>query len=276
MQRPTFTLVYRPLSIVAAGPPRLCATRYRRTSSLRAASAPKTTASAESARALRARAIPRHLKRDLVIQAATTYDEMQKSIAILENQLHRAVAALEAKKVEIDNLNLLLSQERNRNDNHRNERDQAVAERAEVLAILSNVRAMVEKAEIPIAASATATAASLLIMTASSSPSAAANSPAQGSCLTRTQVEQFRPHSPFFGRSRPFFAGSAGPQWESLTVPVTQPASLAHCMAILKSPILSLRSNVPDYSREEWEAALRKAKQRAKPDQWPLINSNDF
>jgi hypothetical protein len=88
-------------------------------------------------------------QRDLVIQAATTYDEMQKRIAILENQLHRAVAALEAKKVEIDNLNLLLSQERNRNDNHRNERDQAVSERAEVLAILSNVRAMVEKAEIP-------------------------------------------------------------------------------------------------------------------------------
>ena len=88
-------------------------------------------------------------QRDLVIQAAMTYDEMQKRIASLENQLHRAVAALEAKKVEIDNLNLLLSQERNRNDNHRNERDQAVAERAEVLAILSNVRAMVEKAEIP-------------------------------------------------------------------------------------------------------------------------------
>jgi len=85
----------------------------------------------------------------LVIQAAMTYDEMQKRIAILENQLHRTVAALEAKKVEIDNLNLLLSQERNRNDNHRNERDQAVAERAEVLAILSNVRAMLEKTEIP-------------------------------------------------------------------------------------------------------------------------------
>jgi len=88
-------------------------------------------------------------QRDLVIQAAMTYDEMQKQIARLENQLHRAVAALEAKKVEIDNLNLLLTQERNRNDNHRNERDQAVAERAEVLAILSNVRVMVEKAEIP-------------------------------------------------------------------------------------------------------------------------------
>src|SRR3974377_706719 len=88
-------------------------------------------------------------ERDLVMQAAMAYDETQKRIANLENQLHRAVAALEAKKVEIDNLNLLMSQERHRNDNHRNERDQAVAERAEVLAILSNVRAMVEKAEIP-------------------------------------------------------------------------------------------------------------------------------
>jgi len=31
-----------------------------------------------------------------------------------------------------------------------------------------------------------------------------------------------------------------------------------------------------DYTREQWEAALRKAKQRTKPDQWPVINSNDF
>ena len=88
-------------------------------------------------------------ERDLMMQAAMAYDETQKRIANLENQLNRAVAALEAKNAEIENLNLLLSQERNRNDNHRNERDQAVAERAEVLAILSNVRAMVEKAEIP-------------------------------------------------------------------------------------------------------------------------------
>ena len=88
-------------------------------------------------------------QRDLMIQAAVAYDETQKRIASLEDQLNRAVAALEAKNAEIENLNLLLSQERNRNDNHRNERDQAVAERAEVLAILSNVRAMVEKAEIP-------------------------------------------------------------------------------------------------------------------------------
>ena len=88
-------------------------------------------------------------QRDSMMQAAVAYDETQKRIASLEDQLNRAVAALEAKNVEIENLNLLLSQERNRNDNHRNERDPAVAERAEVLAILSNVRAMLEKTEIP-------------------------------------------------------------------------------------------------------------------------------
>ena len=88
-------------------------------------------------------------QRDLIIQAAVAYDETQKRITNLEDQLKRAAAALEAKKFEIDNLNLLLAQERNRNDNYRNERDQAFAERAEVIAILSNVRAMVEKAEIP-------------------------------------------------------------------------------------------------------------------------------
>jgi hypothetical protein len=87
-------------------------------------------------------------QRDLMIQAAVAYDETQKRIANLEDKLNRAVAALEAKSVEIDNLNLLLSQERNRNDSHRNERDQAVAERAEVIAILSNVRAMLEKTPI--------------------------------------------------------------------------------------------------------------------------------
>ena len=88
-------------------------------------------------------------QRDLMIEAAVAYDETQKRIASLEHKLSRAVAALEAKNAEIDNLNLLLTQERNRNDNHRNERDQAVADRAEALAILSNLRAMLEKAEIP-------------------------------------------------------------------------------------------------------------------------------
>jgi uncharacterized Zn finger protein (UPF0148 family) len=31
-----------------------------------------------------------------------------------------------------------------------------------------------------------------------------------------------------------------------------------------------------DYTREEWEAALDKAKQRAEPAAWPLIITDDF
>ena len=31
-----------------------------------------------------------------------------------------------------------------------------------------------------------------------------------------------------------------------------------------------------DYTREQWEAALDKAKQRTKPGEWPVILSNDF
>jgi hypothetical protein len=58
-----------------------------------------------------------------------------------------------------------------------------------------------QKSLCPFAASAMATAASLLIMTASRSPSAAANSPAQGSRLTRTQVEQLPPNSPCYRAS---------------------------------------------------------------------------
>jgi predicted RNA-binding Zn-ribbon protein involved in translation (DUF1610 family) len=31
-----------------------------------------------------------------------------------------------------------------------------------------------------------------------------------------------------------------------------------------------------DYTREQWEAALDKADQRAEPDAWPLIITDDF
>jgi hypothetical protein len=33
---------------------------------------------------------------------------------------------------------------------------------------------------------------------------------------------------------------------------------------------------VRNYTNEQWEAALRKAKQRTKPGQWPVIKSSDF
>ena len=31
-----------------------------------------------------------------------------------------------------------------------------------------------------------------------------------------------------------------------------------------------------DYTREQWEAALQKAKQRTKAEEWPVIKSSDF
>jgi hypothetical protein len=31
-----------------------------------------------------------------------------------------------------------------------------------------------------------------------------------------------------------------------------------------------------EYTREQWEAALRKAKQKTKPGEWPIVNGNDF
>ena len=31
-----------------------------------------------------------------------------------------------------------------------------------------------------------------------------------------------------------------------------------------------------DYTRPQWEAALKKAKRRTKQGEWPLINSKDF
>ena len=33
---------------------------------------------------------------------------------------------------------------------------------------------------------------------------------------------------------------------------------------------------VRNYTNEQWEAALRKAKQRTKPGEWPVIKSSDF
>jgi hypothetical protein len=31
-----------------------------------------------------------------------------------------------------------------------------------------------------------------------------------------------------------------------------------------------------DYTRDQWEAALQKAEERAEPDAWPLILTDDF
>ena len=35
-------------------------------------------------------------------------------------------------------------------------------------------------------------------------------------------------------------------------------------------------AKVKDYTEQQWEAALEKAKQRAEPDSWPLVITDDF
>ena len=36
------------------------------------------------------------------------------------------------------------------------------------------------------------------------------------------------------------------------------------------------QAKVKDYNQEQWKAALEKAKQRAEPDSWPLVITDDF
>jgi hypothetical protein len=36
------------------------------------------------------------------------------------------------------------------------------------------------------------------------------------------------------------------------------------------------QAKAKDYTREQWEVALEKAEQRAEPDEWPLIITDDF
>jgi len=35
-------------------------------------------------------------------------------------------------------------------------------------------------------------------------------------------------------------------------------------------------SDAEEYTREQWEIALRRVRQRAKPGQWPIIRRRDF
>ena len=55
------------------------------------------------------------------------------------------------------------------------------------------------------------------------------------------------------------------------------PASVAQCMVTSRLPdTVFAEEGAEDYTREEWEAVLDKAKQRAEPDEWPLIIVDDF
>jgi predicted RNA-binding Zn-ribbon protein involved in translation (DUF1610 family) len=62
-------------------------------------------------------------------------------------------------------------------------------------------------------------------------------------------------------------------------LPRTGDASSFHCPThgdFKVADTVFAEEGAEDYTREEWEAALDKAKQRAEPDDWPLIIVDDF
>jgi hypothetical protein len=96
-------------------------------------------------------------KRKAMIAAAAAYDECQREILALRDQLHTAVAGLESKNAELADLRKLLESERaqfarliaEERDNVRVAnlaRDQAYNERADALAWLSNIELIIERA----------------------------------------------------------------------------------------------------------------------------------
>ena len=107
-------------------------------------------------------------KRKAMVDAARAYDDLQREITSLRDQLHTAVAGLEAKNSEIAELRRLnqtqqaqfenfsetqraehvrmLTEERSNVEVANRARDQAYAERADALAWLSAIEAVIERA----------------------------------------------------------------------------------------------------------------------------------
>ena len=57
-----------------------------------------------------------------------------------------------------------------------------------------------------------------------------------------------------------------------------QLANIAQRMVISRSPTDTVfdEAKAKDYTRELWETALEKAEERAEPDSWPLITTDEF
>lgn len=57
-----------------------------------------------------------------------------------------------------------------------------------------------------------------------------------------------------------------------------QLATIAQRMVISRSPADTVfdEAKAKDYTRELWETALETAEERAEPDSWPLIITDDF
>jgi hypothetical protein len=54
------------------------------------------------------------------------------------------------------------------------------------------------------------------------------------------------------------------------------PASMPNACDFKVADTVFAEAKSKDYSPDQWEAALDKAEQRAEPDAWPLIITDDF
>jgi hypothetical protein len=64
-------------------------------------------------------------------------------------------------------------------------------------------------------------------------------------------------------------------------LPRTGDASGFHCpthgeFKVADTVFAEAKAKAKDYTRDQWEAALDKAEERAEPDAWPLIVTDDF
>jgi hypothetical protein len=87
---------------------------------------------------------PDGTSRDAVLAAAREYDQQQRRIAELEDLLRRAGAEVAAAAHQLDELKLNLATERNHVQSYKAERDDAIQDRANVVAILANIGAIIE------------------------------------------------------------------------------------------------------------------------------------
>ena len=63
--------------------------------------------------------------------------------------------------------------------------------------------------------------------------------------------------------------------------PRTGDATDFHCpthgdFKVAETVFAEAKAKAKDCTRDQWEAALDKAEQRAEPDEWPLIIADDF
>lgn len=83
--------------------------------------------------------------RDAAIQAAREYDRLVRAIAEKDELLRRSFAEVKAAQHQIDELKLSLAEERNHVASYKAERDEAIQDRANVVAILANIDAIIDR-----------------------------------------------------------------------------------------------------------------------------------